>query len=132
MFNFTTTLSYGLRFLINLHFAGIKPKQLKKIADQEGISLSYLRKLILPLEKAGIVKSLRGPGGGFLLKRKAQEIPLLEVVNIFSRSKVMDCVKGTAGCSRYSKCAVKDLLEEIYNKAQSVLKNKTLANITKK
>lgn len=132
MFNFTTTLSYGLRLLLNLHFTGSSPKQLKRIAQEENISLSYLRKLIPPLEKADIIKSLKGPGGGFLLKRKPDQVSLLEIVNIFSRSKVIDCIKGPSDCRRYANCAVKDLLEEIYNKAQLVLENKTLATLIKK
>ncbi len=132
MFHLTTTLSYGLRLLINLADHNQLPKPLKRIAGEEGISLPYLRKLIIPLEKSGLVKSTKGPGGGFILKRKAGQISLSEIVNIFSRSKVMDCAKGTSDCRRYQDCAAKDLMEEVYRKVQSVFKNKTLATIAKR
>ena len=131
MFNFTTTLSYGLRLLVNLSLSGKKPKQLRKIAKEEGISLPYLRKLITSLERAGLVKSLRGPGGGFMLNRSPEEVGIAEVINVLSRNKVLDCVKGTPGCKRYGGCAVKDLLEEAYIKFQSVFEDKTLATIIK-
>ena len=132
MFNFTTTLSYGLRLLVNLSFSKQGPKQLKKIAKEEGISLLYLRKLTSPLEKAGLIKSLRGPGGGFMLGRAPEDVSVTEVINTLSHNKVMECVKGASDCRRYGSCAVKDLLEEAYTRFQSVFKDKTLATITKR
>lgn len=132
MFNFTTTLSYGLRLLVNLSLSGKRPKQLKKIAKEEGISLPYLRKLVVSLEKAGLIKSLRGPGGGFMLKREPEKVSISEVINILSRNKVLDCLKGTSACKRYGGCAVKDILEEAYVKFQSVFEDKTLATIIKR
>jgi len=132
MFNFTTTFSYGLRLLINLSLNGKEPKQLKKIADEEGISLPYLRKLILSLEKAGLVKGLRGPGGGFVLSRPPEKVSITEVINTLSRNKVLDCVKSASACKRSKECAVKDLLEEAYIKFQSVFEDKNLANIIKR
>ncbi len=132
MFNFNNTLTYGLRLLINLSQNKDKPKPLKKIAQEENISLQYLRKLTIPLERVGIVKSLRGPGGGFMLDKPPAQINLLAVSNALNRSKVIDCVKGASGCRRFGDCMVKDLLEEVYNKVQSVFKNKTLATIVKR
>lgn len=132
MFNFNNTLTYGLRLLINLSQNKDKPKQLKRIAQEENISLQYLRKLMIPLERAGIVKSLRGPGGGFVLDKPPAQINLLAVNNALNRSRVIDCVKGASGCRRFGDCKVKDLLEEVYSKVQSVFKNKTLATIVKR
>jgi len=132
MLNFNNTLAYGLRFLINLSMSGGKPKPLKKIAQEENISLQYLRKLMIPLERAGIIKSLRGPGGGFILNRSPAQISLLAVNDTLNHSKAIDCVKGTSGCQRFGNCVVKDLLGEIYNKIQSVFRNKTLATIIKR
>ena len=132
MLNFNNTLTYGLRLLINLSQNMDKPKQLKKIAQEENISLQYLRKLMIPLERAGIVKGMRGPGGGFILNKGPAQISLLEVTNTLNRNKVIDCVKGASGCRRFGDCMVKDLLEEVYNKVRSVFKNKTLATIVKR
>ena len=132
MFNFNNTLTYGLRLLINLSQSKDKPKPLKMIAQEENISLQYLRKLMIPLERAGIVKGLRGPGGGFILGKLPAQISLFAVNNALNRSRVIDCVKGTSGCRRFGDCMVKDLLEEVYNKVQSVFKNKTLATIVKR
>jgi len=131
MFNVNTTLSYGLRLLLNLASNGNSPKQLKAIAREENISLGYLRKLINSLDRAGLVKSTRGPGGGFVLNREPGDIQLLQVIGIFSQDKVMDCIKGSSKCTRHSGCAVKELLEEAYGKFKLVFKDKTLATILK-
>ncbi|MBN3039503.1 MAG: Rrf2 family transcriptional regulator [Candidatus Omnitrophica bacterium] len=131
MFNFTTTLSYGLRLLINLAQSDKGPRQLRKIAHEENISLPYLRKIILPLDKAGIVRSTRGPGGGFVLNRDPKDIALSEIIGILSHNKVIDCVKGYNSCRRFNGCRVKDLLEEAYDKFQLVFQGKTLESISK-
>jgi len=131
MLQFTTTLSYGLRLLLNLAHSPKEPRQLRKIAAEENISLPYLRKLVIPLEKAGIVMSLRGPGGGFMLKRQPQEIFLAEVIGILSHTKVIDCVKGNSRCERSGNCVIKNLLEEAYCQFQLVFKGKTLATLLK-
>ena len=132
MFNFNNTFTYGLRLLVNLSQDKDKPKPLKKIAQEENISLQYLRKLTIPLERAGIIKSLRGPGGGFVLDKPPVAVSLLAVNNALNRSKVIDCVKGASDCRRFGDCLVQDLLEEVYSKVQSVFKNKTLATIVKR
>lgn len=129
MFSLNNTFTYGLRLLVNLHYNGDKPKQLKKIAQEENISLQYLRKLVISLERAGIVKGLRGPGGGFLLSKSSGEISLLAVNNALNRSKVIDCLRGRSGCRRFERCLVKDLLEEVYDKVRTVFKDKTLDTV---
>src|SRR4030042_685881 len=129
MFQFTTTLTYGLRFLIFLAGEEKKPQPLRKVAAEENISLPYLRKIIMPLERAGIIKSVRGPGGGFLLGRTPEHIPLAEVIGILSHSKVVDCLKGADTCRRYETCAVKELLEQAYKQFRMVFENKSLATI---
>jgi Rrf2 family iron-sulfur cluster assembly transcriptional regulator len=132
MINFTTTVSYGLRLLINLANNHKAPKQLKKIALEEGIPLSYLRKLVRPLEKVGMVRSLKGPGGGFMLARRASNIPLLEIISTLSHSKVIGCLKKPDSCERYTNCVVKDLLGDVYAKIEAVFKNKTLETILRR
>lgn len=131
MVHFTTTLSYGLRFLVNLALEKNLPKQLEKIAKEESISVFYLRKIIPPLEKAGLIKSLKGPGGGFILHRKPSEISLLEVVGLLSKNKLRQCLKIPHHCKRYDDCLVRGVWKEVYQAVQTVFKNKTLETIVK-
>jgi Rrf2 family iron-sulfur cluster assembly transcriptional regulator len=132
MINFTTTLSYGLRFLVNLAKEGYGPKQLKRIAEEEEISLLYLRKLIPPLEKAGLIRSIKGPGGGFVLNRKPSHIYLSEIINILSRNRIINCLKNPSNCKRKDECLVKDIWWEVYQKIQEIFEGRTLESIIKK
>ncbi|MDP2923471.1 MAG: Rrf2 family transcriptional regulator [Candidatus Omnitrophota bacterium] len=132
MFNFTTALSYGLRLLLNLALEGKRPKQLKKIAKEENISLPYLRKLIPSLERAGFIRSLKGPGGGFMLTRKPSQIPLLGVINILSKDRMRHCLKDPVSCLRRQDCLTRDLWEEVHKKTEGIFRNKTLETIISK
>lgn len=59
---------------------GEKPIPLAEVAQRQRISLSYLEQLIAKLKKNGLVKSMRGPGGGYLLAQSAQAITIQQIV----------------------------------------------------
>ena len=72
---------YGLRCLLQLAQAEVQEGMtVKVIASREGLSPAYVEKLLRLLAKAGIIHSVRGTHGGYLLSRKPQEITLGEVV----------------------------------------------------
>lgn len=131
MINFTTTLSYGLRFLLNLALADSPPKQLKIIAQEEKIPLAYLRKLIPLLERAGFIKSIKGPGGGYILNRAPSDIFISEVTSTLSRDKLQGCISNSSDCHRHDDCLIKDLLVDVYGRVREVLDNKTLDTLIK-
>ena len=131
MLNITKNLSYGLRVLANLASGRDGPKQLRKIAEEENIPLPYLRKLISILEKAGMVKGLRGPGGGFILKRKPSQMSMQEIVEVLGSYRVRDCLGGSS-CIRHKDCLIKELWQQVDKSVQRVFKRKTLATVIKK
>jgi len=57
------------------------PVSLSLIAERQDMSSSYLEQLAVPLKSAGLVKSVRGPGGGYLLTKPPEEITLSEVIS---------------------------------------------------
>lgn len=57
------------------------PTPLIEIAQTQHISLSYLEQLFAKLRQQGLVKGVRGPGGGFRLNRQAQDITIAEIIN---------------------------------------------------
>jgi len=72
---------YGLRCLLALAQAGCDSQlSISEIAQKEGISVPYASKLLSTLRKTGLVKAVRGRGGGFCIARPASEINLLEVI----------------------------------------------------
>ena len=72
---------YGLRALIDLaEYGEEEAVSIMSISERQNISESYLEQLIRLLKKAGIVKSIRGAGGGYQLNRDAKEISVGEVL----------------------------------------------------
>lgn len=77
----STKGKYGVRALFEIarHYGG-GPLTIKEIAQRQGISLSYLEQILYRLGKAGLIESVRGPGGGYLLGRKPAELTIGDVV----------------------------------------------------
>lgn len=72
---------YGLLLLVDLGMSGGDgPVSLKSVAERKGLSEHYLEQLIPPLRNAGIVKSVRGAYGGYLLSRAADHVTVGEVL----------------------------------------------------
>jgi|BEDMetMinimDraft_2_1075160.scaffolds.fasta_scaffold05359_2 Rrf2 family cysteine metabolism transcriptional repressor len=72
---------YGLQAMFRLaQQADTKPKPLKEIAEAEGLPEAYLEQLMAPLRKAGLVRSVRGPQGGYTLAKRPHEIRVWDVV----------------------------------------------------
>ena len=97
-----------------------KPVTLADIAERQELSLSYLEQLFAKLRRNGIVKSVRGPGGGYVLAKKPDETWLIEVINAveeetdFTRCNGLktkdhkpDAKKG--GCVQGKQCNAHDL-----------------------
>lgn len=77
-----TSLKVGLQMLAFLARAGSHPASVREMAAQMDQSEKYLEQLLLPLRRARLVTSVRGPHGGYLLARPAAYITLLEVVQL--------------------------------------------------
>ena len=78
---------YGLAAMYELSQANTeKPMQIKEIASKGNIPHNYLEQLLSSLRKAGLVKSIRGAYGGYFLGRKAEDITVLEVLEVLEGS----------------------------------------------
>ncbi len=77
----TTKGRYALRAMINLaQNTGDKPLSIKKITEVEDLSPIFLEQIFTKLKKYGIIKSIRGAGGGFLLAREASDISVKDIL----------------------------------------------------
>ena len=77
----TTKGRYGLRALIDLaQYSEIEPVSISSIANRQGISERYLEQLMTMLKKAGLIKSIRGAGGGYVLAKALTEISVGDVL----------------------------------------------------
>ena len=72
---------YGLRALIDLaQYSEIEPVSASSIANRQGISERYLEQLLTLMKKAGLIKSIRGAGGGYVLAKHEEEISVGDVL----------------------------------------------------
>ncbi len=79
----STKGKYGVRAVVEIarHY-GKGPITIKEIADRQGISFSYLEQILHRLGKAGLIESVRGPSGGYLLARKPGDLTIGDIVRV--------------------------------------------------
>ncbi len=103
---------------LTLH-GGDKPVALVEISDTQGISLSYLEQLFAGLRAKGLVRGVRGPGGGYYLGRSADEISIAEIICAVDEWVAFTRCNGNKDCKEGKACLTHnlwdDLSREIYN-----------------
>ena len=120
---------YGVRLMLELalHY-GEGPILLKDIAGRQGISEKYLWQLINPLKTTGLVNSLRGAHGGYMLGKAPEAISLKAILQILEGPLcLVDCVDNPALCERSLSCISRDIWGEASKNMQQTLEDTTLA-----
>lgn len=130
----TTKGRYAVMAMADLarHGTG-RPVALADIAQRQEISLSYLEQLFAKLRRGDLVKSVRGPGGGYLLARTADEIRIADViVAVDEPIKATRCELGSPkGCmgQSSSRCITHDLWEELSHQIHVFLSGVSLGDV---
>ena len=104
---------------------------LAAIAERQQLSLAYLEQLFARLRRAGLVESVRGPGGGYRLARPAAETNIAEVVTAVDEPlKATRCAGHGTGCMQGgARCLTHDLWEETGRIIQDYFTGVSLADI---
>ena len=125
---------YAVTAMVDLcRHGGERPLNLATIAARQEISLSYLEQLFSKLGRKGLVKSMRGPGGGFILAKPANQIFIADIVAAAEESlKTTNCSGDpNLGCkSDRSRCLTHNLWEELGVVIQNYLQSVTLADVS--
>jgi Rrf2 family iron-sulfur cluster assembly transcriptional regulator len=109
-----------------------RPVCLADIAERQEISLSYLEQLFAKLRRGGLVKSVRGPGGGYLLAHPAEGMRICDIILAVDEPiRATRCTPGQPfGCrSNKSRCLTHDLWEELGNQIYLYLSSVTVADV---
>lgn len=115
---------YGLTIMMDLaHHYGTGPISLKSIAERHSLSEHYLEQLISPLRNAGLVKSIRGAYGGYMLSKVPEEITTGDVIRV---------LEGPISAVDYDEedPAKQDLWVRVCESITEVLDSTTLADLT--
>lgn len=108
---------YGLRALIDLaQYSGEAPVSITSISARQELSERYLEQLMSMLKKAGLVKSVRGAGGGYVLAKDMAEISVGDVLRALEGSlEPVECagLEPDGGCKASDHCVTKYVWQRI-------------------
>ena len=131
---FSTRTRYGIRAMLELalHF-GESPLQLKRISKSQGVSLKYLEQLMVLLKSAGLVKTVRGARGGYVLARPPDTIRLSDCVNCLEgHLAAVECVDDDSFCRRSADCLTRQVWQQVSAAIESVLQSVNLQDLVDK
>lgn len=121
---------YGLLAMVDLAVAyGEGPLPLREIAENRGLSENYLEQLIAVLKKEGLVESVRGAYGGYLLSRSPEEITVEEIISALEGPIApVDCVaeEDPEYCSKEDECVTRFIWARLRDSMKQVLSSITL------
>ncbi|MGI6206824.1 MAG: RrF2 family transcriptional regulator [Anaerolineae bacterium] len=129
--NLTTKTRYGTRAMLELalHY-NEGPLSLAEIARRQELSEKYAETLMARLRAAGLVQSVRGAQGGYLLARDPDSITLRDVYEVMEGPEPpVSCISNPAGCPRGETCVTQEVWAAMHGAAMGVLESVTLAEL---
>lgn len=108
------------------------PVSLADISERQHISLSYLEQLFAKLRKDGLVKSVRGPGGGYQLELPSEQISVGMIIAAVNENIHVTKCLGRENCKNGVECLTHELWEDLSLRIESFLNEITLAELVNK
>ena len=127
----STRTRYGVRAMFELaKYYEDGPLHIKVIAEQQDISVKYLQNLMSTLKSSGLVRTVRGRMGGYILAKSPNKIKLSDCYSCLEGPLVtVECVQDRSVCDRSSDCPTIDVWGEVHEAVMTVLKSKTLQDL---
>ncbi len=131
----STKSTYGLRAMVNIAMADDRRAiSINEISKREGISGVYLEQLLNKLRREDLVKSVRGPSGGYTLSRRPGRITVGDIVKALEGTITpVDCAAGREGwkttCQRKRTCVAKTVWAKLAKAIDDCLESVTLADL---
>lgn len=122
---------YALRLMLDLALEENQMVKLKDVAKRQDISMKYLEQIISVLQKCGYVKSMRGPGGGYMLARKPGEYTVGMILRQIEGSLApVACLDDEVNtCERSGECVTLRLWQMLYDAINGVVDKVTLEDL---
>ena len=106
-----------------------RPVTLDMISQRQNISLSYLEQLFAKLRKASLVRSIRGPGGGYLLNVDPIDVTLTEIIEAVDENIDLRRCHGSKNCLRGKQCLSHHLWCEVSDQIRGFLSSRNLQQV---
>ena len=124
---------YGVKAMFDLaQRRGEGPISLKSVAERQGLSEHYLEQLISGLRKAGLVKSVRGAQGGYILAKEPDQIKVGDIIRVLEGPIApVECVSESEAdcCSNAERCVTRVIWEKMRDSIADVLDSITLEDM---
>ena len=129
----TTRGRYAVTAMLDLAiYARQEPVCLSDISKRQAISVSYLEQLFAQLRKNGLVKSIRGPGGGYQLNRGEADIYVLEIIDAINENVDATRCRGQGNCLNGQKCITHELWADLSEQIRCFLGGISLGQLVEK
>ena len=130
----TTRGRYGLRAVLRLTASDKgKPISIRELSESEDISPEFLEQIFFKLRKAGIIRSTRGPGGGFQLDKPPEEVTVKDIFDAVGEEiSLTPCTSDTdprAPCQRADDCIARDMWVKTSNHINDYFRRITIQSL---
>jgi Rrf2 family iron-sulfur cluster assembly transcriptional regulator len=128
---YSRSAEYAIRAFVNLaQVPEGKYVMVKQIAAQEGIPAHFLAKILQQLARKGLLRSSKGPTGGFTLRALPKDISLIQLVEALDGlTDYQKCVSGLAECTDDAPCGMHDSWKLLRSRIMDYLEQTTIADL---
>ncbi len=128
----STSSRYAVTAMFDLATNGEGPITAGEIAKRQGIPLSYLEQLLSKLRRADLVKTVRGPAGGYALAKKPSKVSIGDVIRATEGPVALaDCIPSAKCCPKSGCCSTRGLWQKLNQKVTKVFDSTTIGDLCK-
>ena len=131
MLRLSTKGQYGVRAMYEVAKAGsVGPVTIKEISVKQDVSVAYLEQILNKLRKAGIIQSVKGPGGGYMLARDPEKISIGQILKeLEGPVAITSCLDPSEGCVRVDSCVTHLLWKSLGDNIERFLDSMSLQDL---
>jgi len=124
---------YGTRALVEIALNKGQPVSIKQISGTTDISSRYLEQILRQLKKRGLLDTVQGIKGGFILKKDPYDITVREVIDILEGEDYpVACAVDDGVCEKYGRCATGELWKQVRKAMVEVFEKNTIGSLLKR
>ncbi|BCB96405.1 transcriptional regulator [Dissulfurispira thermophila] len=131
MLRLSTKGQYGVRAMYEIAKGYPKtPVTIKEISERQDVSIAYLEQILNKLRRAGLIRSIKGPGGGYILNESPESITIASILNELEGPVALtSCLDPDEGCVRVDSCVTHLLWKALGEQVEAFLRTITLKNL---
>lgn len=131
MLRLSTKGQYGVRAMFEIaRNCGQGPVNIREISERQDVSVAYLEQILNQLRKAGIIRSVKGPGGGYVLSRDPDKVSIGEILReLEGPVAITSCLDPKEGCMRIEGCVTHLLWKSLGENIEAFLNSMSLKDL---